>query len=131
MSPKTHVQYATDADKKMIPVGAWYLRFFTPFIRLTLFISKGSKSIKCSRLSYSILYYKPINTVSPFICLRISNLFPYLPNRPLAPSSSYCTMLKPTQNKLVMLLQLVKTSSAKEDEYVTWIVNALVKSVVK
>jgi hypothetical protein len=47
----------------MILFGAWYLRFFTPFIRLTLFISKGSKSIKCSRLSYSILYYKPINTV--------------------------------------------------------------------
>jgi hypothetical protein len=35
----------------------------TPFIRLTLFINKGSKSIKCSRLSYKILYYKAITTV--------------------------------------------------------------------
>jgi hypothetical protein len=38
-------------------------------------------------------YYRPsfVSTV----CLRISNLFPYLPNRPSTPSTSYCATVDP------------------------------------
>jgi hypothetical protein len=49
-----------------------------------------------------ILYYRPLFVLT--VCLRISNLFPYLPNRPLTLLTSYYTMLKPTQNQLVMPL---------------------------
>jgi hypothetical protein len=48
------------------------------------------------------LYYR-LSFVST-VCLRISNLFSYLPNRPLTPWTSYYAMLKPTQNQLVMPL---------------------------
>jgi hypothetical protein len=94
--------------------GLLFITIFTPITILLITISL------ITILLITILptlYYRSLFVST--VCLRISNLFPYLPNWPLTPLTSYCAMLKPTQNQLVMPLQLIKASSAKKDKYVT------------